>query len=70
MPAVYLPGSANSSSPTTGLPVIEGGVVLFGAAAADTTVLGFEFTGPVVPSPFVALTSTITVCPASLLVRV
>ena len=70
MPAVYLPGSANSSSPTTALPVIEGGVVFCGAAAADTTLLGFELTGPVFPSAFEAVTSDIRVWPTSVLVNV
>ena len=53
-----------------GLPVIEGGVLFCGAAAVDTTSLGFEFTGPVEPSLFDAVTRTIIVLPASVGVSV
>jgi hypothetical protein len=64
-PPVYLPGSAASASPTAAVPRTCGGVVFCGAAAALTTALGFELTGPAVPAALRAVTRTISVRPSS-----
>ena len=58
MPPVKEPTLTASASPTCAFPVIDGWALNAGGAVLDTRSLGFEFTGPVVPAPLVAVTST------------
>ena len=55
-PPEYLPGSANKTAPTSGLPTMLGSVVLAGGSAGVIVSVGFELTGPAVPPELVAVT--------------